>query len=98
MSYSQSVMISYNINIYLWMKKYISWVVGNLKNYFTTYDLNYHIWLNNTFRFTECSILIDNIHMEQTVSQNFDECLNFYLMKCRKLNQKESTKSSPSLS
>ena len=43
-------------------------------------------------------MLIDNIHMEGTVSQIFEIGLSFYFMKCRKFNQKKSTKSSRFLS
>ena len=65
---------------------------------FYFYFLNYDISLNNTFRNTTFSMCIDNIHMKGTVSQIFDICLSFCFMKCRKFNQKKSTKSSRFLS
>ena len=44
--------------------------------------------------YLEAQVLIDNIHIEGTVSQIFDIGLSFYFMKCIKFNKKKSTKSS----
>ena len=70
-------------------------MVENLKNDFSIFIfLNYDILLNNIFRRTKFSILIDNIHIEGTLSQICYIGLSFFFMKCRKFNQKKSTKSS----
>ena len=77
------------------MKKYIDWEVENLKMTFQLlfFEL-YDILLNNIFRSTKFAMLIDNIQLEGTVSQIFEIGLSLYFMKCRKFNQKKSTKSS----
>ena len=76
------------------MKKYISWGVENLKKTFNFYFFNYDNKLNNIVRSTKFAMLIDNIHMEGTLSHIFEIGLTFYFMKCRTFNQKKSTKSS----
>ena len=96
---SQIIMISYNINhIFVDEKIYQlrCWKLEKLL--FNLYFLNYDISLNNAFRNTQFSIHIDNIHMEGTVSQNFDLRYRFCFMICRKLSKKKSTKSSRFLS
>ena len=50
------------------------------------------------FRSTRFSILIDNSHIEGTISQIFDIGISFHFIKCRKFNKKKSTKSTRFLS
>ena len=92
---SQRKMISCNIN-YIFVDKEIYYLGGWKfeKRLFNFYFLNYDISLNNTFRHTIFSILIDNMYMEGTVSQNVYIGPGFCLMKCRKFIQKKSNKSS----
>ena len=57
--------------------------------------LSYDISPNNIFRSTKFAMLIDNIHMEGTVSQISEIGFSFYFMKCRKFNQKKINKIFP---
>ena len=85
---SQRKMISCNIK-YIFVDKEIYYlgVWKFEKRLFNFYFLNYDISLNNTFRHTIFSILIDNIYMEGTVSQIFYIGPGFCSLKCRKFIQ-----------
>ena len=61
---------------------------------FALHFFNQDILVKNILINKKSLMHIDGIHMEGTVSQNFEIGLTLYFIKCRKLFLKKSTKSS----